>query len=77
MKMDQLTMDIFYPGYSVTIKLTSNSIWCWLPQAVHGTSKLDTELENWYTAVLTLSEKTATAIENRLKKNNWIFYNKI
>ena len=60
----------FYPGYGVAIKLTSNSIWCWLPQAVHGTSKLDTELGNRYTAVLTLSEKTATAIENRLKKNN-------
>jgi len=60
----------FYPGYGVAIKLTSNSIWCWLPQAVHSTSKLDTELGNRYTAVLTLSEKTATAIENRLKKNN-------
>ena len=50
------------------IKLTSNSIWCWLSQAVHGISKLDTKLKDQYTVVLTLSENTVTAIENRSKK---------
>src|SRR3954454_5095246 len=58
----------FYPEYGVAIEMTSNSIWCWLPQAVHGTAKLNiTELDNRYTAVITLTEKTAKSIE---KKNN-------
>ena len=60
----------FYPEYGVAIELASNSIWCWLTQAVHGTAKLNTESGNRYTAVLTLTERTATSIENRKKKEN-------
>jgi hypothetical protein len=54
----------FYPEYGVAIEMTSNSIWCWLPQAVHGTAKLDlSEGGTRYTAAITLTERTAKAIE--------------
>ena len=44
--------------------MTSNSIWCWLTQAVHGTAKLNLS-ENGvrYTSAITLTEKTAKAME--------------
>ena len=61
----------FYPEYGVAIEMSSNSIWCWLPQAAHGTAKLNnTELDNRYTAVITLTEKTAKSIEKKRKLNN-------
>lgn len=54
----------FYPEYGIAIEMSSNSIWCWLTKAVHGTSKLDlSEGGIRYTAAITLSEKTAKAIE--------------
>ena len=50
--------------------MTSNSVWCWLTQAVHGTVKLDlSEGGIRYTAAITLSEKTAKAIERNKNKN--------
>ena len=53
-----------YPEYGVAIKMTSNSIWCWQTQAVHGTAKLDlSEGGVRYTSAITLTEKTAKAIE--------------
>lgn len=60
----------FYPEFGVAIEMTSNSVWCWLPQAVHGTAKLDlSEGGTRYTAAITLTERTARAIErNRNKK---------
>ena len=55
----------FYPEYGVAIELASNSIWCWLTKAVHGTAKLNlSEGGTRYTAAITLTEKTARAIEN-------------
>jgi len=58
----------FYPEYGIAIELASNSIWCWRTKAVHGTAKLDlSEGGTRYTAVITLTEKTAKAIE---KENN-------
>jgi uncharacterized protein YlbG (UPF0298 family) len=54
----------FYPEYGVAIELASNSIWCWKTEAVHGTAKLNlSEGGTRYTAVITLTEKTAKAIE--------------
>jgi hypothetical protein len=54
----------FYPEFGIAIEMSSNSIWCWLTQAVHGTSKLDlSEGGTRYTAAITLSERTAKAIE--------------
>jgi uncharacterized protein YlbG (UPF0298 family) len=56
----------FYPEYGIAIELVSNSIWCWLTKAVHGTAKLDlSEGGTRYTAVITLTEKTAKAIEGQ------------
>ena len=53
-----------YPEYDVAIKMTSNSIWCQQTQAVHGTDKLDlSEVGIRYTSAITLTEKTARAIE--------------
>lgn len=58
----------FYPEYGVAIEMSSNSIWCWLTQAVHGTSKLDLSEDGIrYTAAITLTEKTAKAIERNKK----------
>jgi hypothetical protein len=54
----------FYPEFGIAIEMSLNSIWCWLTQAVHGTSKLDlSEGGTRYTAAITLSERTAKAIE--------------
>ena len=54
----------FYPEYGIAIELASNSIWCWLTKAVHDTAKLDiSEGGTRYTAVITLTEKMAKAIE--------------
>jgi hypothetical protein len=53
----------FYPEYGIAIEMTSNSIWCWLTKSVHGTAILNDSNGNRYTAVLTLTEKTARAIE--------------
>src|SRR5579863_6418192 len=48
----------FYPKYGIAIEISSNSIWCWLTQAVHGTSKLDLSEDGIrYTATITLTEK--------------------
>ena len=46
--------------------MTSNSIWCWLTKAVHGTARLNAELGTQYTAVITLTENTAKSIKKRL-----------
>jgi hypothetical protein len=55
-----------YPEYGVAIELTSNTIWCWLTKAVHGMAKLDlSEGGIRYTAAITLTEKTAKAIEKQ------------
>src|SRR6266540_1912034 len=52
-----------YPKYSITIKITSNSIWCWRIQAVYGTVKLNlSEGGVRYTSAITLTKKTAKAI---------------
>jgi len=54
----------FYPEYGVAIEMASNSMWYWMSQAVHGTAKLDlSEGGNRFTAVITLTERTANAIE--------------
>jgi len=53
----------FYPEYGVAIEMTSNSIWCWLTKAVHGTARLNTESGIRYTTAITLTEKTAISIE--------------
>ena len=46
--------------------MTSNSIWCWLPQSVHGTATLNLSKGGArYTAVISLTEKTANSIEKR------------
>jgi hypothetical protein len=53
-----------YPEYGVAIKMTSNSIWCWQTQAVHGIAKLNlSEGGIRYISAITLTEKTARAIE--------------
>ncbi len=53
-----------YPEYGIAIKMTSNSIWCWRTQAVHGTAELNlSEGGVRYTSAITLTEKTAKAIE--------------
>ncbi len=54
----------FYPEYGVAIEMSSNSIWYWLTQAIHGTAELDlSEGGIRYTAAISLTEKTARAIE--------------
>jgi len=61
----------FYPEYGIAIELTSNSVWCWLTKAVHGTSKLKTsDGGTRYTAAITLTEKTARAIEKEKELND-------
>ena len=61
----------FYPEYGIVIELASNSVWCWLTKAVHGTSKLKISGDGKrYTAAITLTEKTARAIEKELINNN-------
>lgn len=54
----------FYPEYGIAIEMSSNSMWCWLTKAVHGTARLNkSEGGTRYTAAITLTEKTARAIE--------------
>lgn len=54
----------FYPEFGVAIEMSSNSIWCWLSHAVHGTSKLDLSKDGIrYTAAISLTERTARVIE--------------
>jgi hypothetical protein len=60
----------FYPEYGIAIEMTSNSIWCWLTKSIHGTAKLNDNNGDRYTAVLTLTEKTARAIEREKKVLN-------
>lgn len=61
----------FYPEYGIAIEMSSNSMWCWLPQAVHGTTDFsNTRSNNRYTAVITLTERTAKALEKKEKKEN-------
>lgn len=49
--------------------MSSNSIWYWLTQAIHGTAKLDLSGGGFrYTAVISLTEKTARAIEREKKR---------
>jgi hypothetical protein len=60
----------FYPEYGMAIELTSNTLWCWLTKAVHGTSKLKLSEDGVrYTAAITLTEKTAKAIEKEKALN--------
>jgi hypothetical protein len=59
----------FYPEFGVAIEMSSNSIWYWLTQAIHGTAKLDLSGGGVrYTAVISLTEKTARAIEREKKE---------
>jgi hypothetical protein len=53
-----------YPEYGIAIEMSSNSVWCWKTQAVHGTAKLKlSEGGARYTGAITLTKKTAIAIE--------------
>ena len=67
----------FYPEFGVAIEMNSNSIWYWLIQAIHGTAKLDLSGGGVrYTAAISLTEKTARAIERekgKKKSKNVIF----
>jgi hypothetical protein len=47
--------------------MTSNSLWCWRTQDVHGTTRLDLNGGTRYTSAITLTEKTAHAIETEFK----------
>jgi hypothetical protein len=59
----------FYPEYGVAFEMTSNSFWCWKTKAIHGTATLDLSKGGVrYTAAITLTEKTARAIERQYKK---------
>jgi hypothetical protein len=61
----------FYPEYGVTIEMTSNLTWYWLTKAVHGTAIIDlSEGGTRYTTAITLTEKTARAIERTEKMKN-------
>ena len=56
--------NFIYPEYGIAIKLTSNSVWCWLTQAVHGTARLDlSDGGIRYTGAITLTKKTAFAMK--------------
>ena len=54
----------FYPEYGVAIEMTSNSMWCWLTKAVHGTARLNSNSGTRYTTAITLTERTAISIES-------------
>jgi len=59
----------FYPEFGVAIEMSSNSIWYWLTQAIHGMAKLDLSGGGVrYTAAISLTEKTARAIEREKRK---------
>ena len=49
--------------------MTSNSTWYWLTKAVHGTAILDLSKGGIrYTTAITLTEKTARAIERTVER---------
>ncbi len=54
----------FYPDYGVAIEMSSNFIWYWKINAVHGTARLNlSEGRTRYTAAISLTERTAKSIE--------------
>jgi len=54
----------FYPDYGVAIEMSSNSVWYWKTNAVHGTARLNlSEGGTRYTAAISLTERTAKSIE--------------
>src|SRR6266498_1364354 len=54
----------FYPDYGVAIEMSSNSIWYWKTNAVHGTARLNlSEGGTRYTAAISLTERTAKSIK--------------
>jgi len=57
-----------YPEYGVAIEMTSNALWCWKTQDVHGTAELQLNGGTRYTAAITLTKKTARAIEIEFKE---------
>lgn len=57
-----------YPEYGIAINMTSNSLWCWKTQAVHGTARLDLNGGIRYTSAITLTEKTAKAMEREFER---------
>ena len=52
-----------YPEYGIAIEMTTNSLWCWKTKCVHGTATLDLNGGTRYTSAITLTEKTAKAME--------------
>ena len=59
----------FYPEFGVAIEMSSNSIWYWLTQAIHRMAKLDLSGGGVrYTAAISLTEKTAKAIEREKRE---------
>ena len=57
-----------YFEYSVAIEMTSNALWCWKTQDVYDTAELQLNGGTRYTAAITLTNKTARAIEIEFKK---------
>jgi len=57
-----------YSKYEIAIKMTSNTLWYWKTQYVHGTTTLDLGNNTRYTGAITLTEKIAKAIEAKFKK---------
>ncbi len=54
----------FYPDYSVAIEMSSNSIWYWKTNAVHGIARLNlSKRRTRYTTAISLIERTAKSIE--------------
>src|SRR6266498_360349 len=54
----------FYSDYSVAIEMSSNSIWYWKTNAVHGIARLNlSERGTRYTVAISLTERTAKSIE--------------
>ena len=54
----------FYPDYGVAIEMSSNSIWYWKTNAVHGTARLNlSEGKIRYTVTISLTERTVKSIE--------------
>ena len=56
----------FYPDYGMAIEMSSNSIWYWKTNAVHGTARLNLSKEGTrYTVAISLIERTAKSIERK------------
>ena len=54
----------FYPEYGIAIEMSSNSIWYQLIQAIYRMAELDLSEDGIrYTVAISLTEKTARAIE--------------